>query len=114
MTEGSEARPRFGRTAVAVVALVAAVLVSGGAARSYGAPFEAETASSPAPSRVGIVVRERSPASPLAERLVRRLGGKVTRKLPIVDGFAADVPKGALASLGRAPVVAALWRDGRV
>jgi serine protease AprX len=114
MTEGSEAGRRFGGTAVAVVALAAAVLVSGAAARSYGAPFAAETASSPGPSRVGIMVRERSPASPLAERLVRRLGGKVTRKLPIVDGFAAEVPKGALAGLGRSPLVAALWRDGRV
>jgi serine protease AprX len=114
MTEGSEARPRVGRTAIAMVALVAAVLVSGGAARSYGSPLEAETASSPAPSRVGIVVRERSPASPLAERLVRRLGGKVTRKLPIVDGFAAELPTGALAGLGHSPVVAALWPDGRV
>src|SRR5688500_10020484 len=110
MTEGSAARTRLGRAGVAVIALAAAVLVSGVAARSYGAPSAAETAFSPAPasSRVAVVVRERSPASPLAERLVRGLGGKVTRKLPIVDGFAAEVPKGALASLGRSPLVAAL------
>jgi serine protease AprX len=116
MSERTEARERLGWTRVAVVALAAAVLVSGLAARTYGASFEADPASSPALAspRVGIVVRELSPASPLAEKLVRRLGGEVTRKLPIVDGFAAKVPKGALAKLERSPLVAALWLDGRV
>jgi serine protease AprX len=116
MTEGNAARTRLGGTGVAVVAFAAAVLVSGIAANSHAAPSEADRASSRAlaASRVGIVVRELSPASPLAERLVRRLGGNVTRKLPIVDGFAAEVPKGALAQLERSPLVSALWRDGRL
>jgi serine protease AprX len=116
MTEGSEARTRLGRTGVAVVALAAAVLVSGDAASSHAAPSEAEPASSLAlrAPPVSIVVRERSPSSPLAERLVRNLRGKVTRKLPIVDGFAAEVPAEGLPRLGRSPLVAALWPDGRV
>jgi serine protease AprX len=63
---------------------------------------------------VGLVVREGHPRSPLAERLVRRLGGRVTRQLPIVDGFAAEVPAAALTELERSPAVVALWRDGRV
>jgi serine protease AprX len=116
MTEGSEAHTRLGRTGVTVVALAAAVLVSGVAASSHAAPSEAEPASSLAlrAPPVSIVVRERSAASPLAERLVRNLRGRVTRKLPIVDGFAAEVPRGALARLERSPLVAAVWLDGRV
>ncbi len=34
-----------------------------------------------------------------AQALVERLGGTVTRSLPIIDGFAATVPDGALATL---------------
>jgi serine protease AprX len=63
---------------------------------------------------VGVVVRERSPGSPLAERLVHRLGGRVTWKLPIVGGFAAEIPAGAMARLEHSGLVAAVWRDGLV
>lgn len=116
MSEASEAPERLSRAHVAVVALAAAVLATGVAASSRAAPSEADIASSPAlpAPRVGIVIRERSPASPLAERLVRNLRGRVTRKLPIVDGFAAEVPADGLARLERSPLVAALWLDGRV
>jgi serine protease AprX len=116
MSEASEASERLGRVHVAVVALAAAVLATGFAVSSQAAPSEAERASSPAlpAPRVGIVVRERSPASPLAERLVRNLRGRVTRKLPIVNGFAAEIPADALTRLERSPLVAALWLDGRV
>jgi serine protease AprX len=116
MSEATAARERPGSARAAVVALAAAVLVTGVASRSHGAPLEADPTSSRALAspRVAIVVRERSPASPLAERLVRSLGGNVTRKLPIVDGFAAEVPSGALGRLERSPLVAALWPDGRV
>jgi serine protease AprX len=73
----------------------------------------------PAPSarlspQVGIVLRERSPSSRLAEQLVRTAGGTVTRKLPIVDGFAAQVPVNALPRLERSPLVAAVWPDARM
>jgi serine protease AprX len=116
MSDASEAPERLSRAHVAVVALAAAVLATGIATSSHAAPSEADRASSPAlpAPHVGIVVRERSPASPRAERLVRSLRGRVTRKLPIVDGFAAEVPADGLARLERSPFVAALWPDGRV
>jgi serine protease AprX len=60
------------------------------------------------------MVRERSPESPLAERLVRVLGGRVTRELPIIDGFVADVPANSLERLASSPLVAGLWRDSRL
>jgi serine protease AprX len=69
---------------------------------------------SPLSPQVGIVLRERSPSSRLAEQLVRGAGGTVTRKLPIVNGFAARVPAGALSRLERSPLVAAVWPDARL
>jgi serine protease AprX len=116
MSEASEAPGPLSRARVAVFALAAAVLVAAVAGRSQADPFAADRASFPDLSapRVDVVVRERSPSSPLAERLVRGVGGKVTRSLPIVDGFAAEVPARSLPRLERSPFVASLWRDGRV
>jgi serine protease AprX len=47
-----------------------------------------------------------------AERLTQRAGGHVTRRLPIVNGFAADVPRRALAPLAHSRSVRAVSRDG--
>jgi serine protease AprX len=116
MREANEAHERLVRASVAVIALAAAVLATGLVAASNAAFTEPHPGFSPirSPRSVGIVIRERSPESPLTERLVRRVGGTVTRKLPIVDGFAAQVPANALPRLERSPLVAALWRDGRL
>jgi serine protease AprX len=61
-----------------------------------------------------VVVRERTPASRTAERLVQRLGGHVGRQLPLLGGFAATVPASRVATLRRAPSVRAVYRDGRL
>jgi serine protease AprX len=116
MSEASEAPEPLWRARVAVAAVAAAVLLAAVAARSHGGFSEADPGSfvDLSAPRVGVVVRERSPASPLAERLVRGAGGKVTRRLPIVDGFAAEVPARSLPRLRRSPLVASVWRDGRV
>src|SRR5918999_6526728 len=114
MSERSEAPPRLGRLRLALIGLGAAVLLTAAGGRSHGAEVGVAATAGPSLAPVGIVVRERTPASPAAEGLVRRLGGRVTRKLPIVDGFAADVPKRALPRLERSPSVVALWRDGRL
>jgi serine protease AprX len=116
MSEASEAPEPLSRAPVAVLAVAAAVIVAAAAGGSQGDPFAADPAafldlSAP---RVDVVVRERSPSSPLAERLVRNVGGEVTQSLPIVDGFAARVPARSLPRLERSPFVATLWRDGRV
>jgi serine protease AprX len=47
-----------------------------------------------------------------AERVTERVGGSVTRRLPIVHGFAADVPRRALPRLARSGAVRAVSRDG--
>ena len=59
-------------------------------------------------------MRESVPASASAERLVVALGGRVTRELPLVDGFAASVPSAGLPGLTADGSVAGLWLDARV
>jgi serine protease AprX len=46
-----------------------------------------------------------------AARLVRRLGGDVGHRLPIVHGFTARVPAGAIARLRRAEAIRTVARD---
>jgi serine protease AprX len=91
----------FSRHAPAVVALAAALLVS-------AAPAHA------AESVSRVVVVERAPASPAAERAVRRAGGSVGRRLALAGGFAARVPARALTALRRDASVAGVWSDARV
>lgn len=65
-----------------------------------------------APDRdVAVIVREAEPASAVAERLVRELDGELTRRLPIVGGFAARVPASALPALRRSDAIRTLWLD---
>jgi serine protease AprX len=89
------------------------VLASGADGAVTSADRGSRFASGAGPA-VKLVVRERNAQSSHAERLVRRLGGRVTRRLPIVDGFAAEVPAAGLSELERSGPVAALWSDGRV
>jgi serine protease AprX len=103
-----------GRSALLVVALLCAAvaIAAGGAGPRPDADGRWALAS--ASPHIGVVVRERSPGSQLAERLVGRLGGRVTWDLPIVGGFAAELPADALPVLERSRLVAGVWRDGLV
>jgi serine protease AprX len=69
----------------------------------------ASTPSDAASARsVSVVVRAVPGAVASAERTVARLGGRIGRALPIIDGFAARVPSGAVGLLrGAASVVSA-------
>jgi serine protease AprX len=90
-----------------VVAAVAALVVAtgmGGDARDASARSQ--------PLRV--IVQKHSAADPAPEAAVRRLGGQVTRALPIVTGFAATVPAAVVGELARLPGVRAVTPDGRV
>jgi serine protease AprX len=58
-----------------------------------------------------ILVQETAPHTDDAEELVGSLGGAVLRPLPIVGGFAAAVPAGALRDLLAAPSVSAVSVD---
>jgi serine protease AprX len=88
-----------------VVALAAAAPAGGSAPREQPAPA--------APVRV--IVQKWWAADRGPELAVQRLGGRVTRALPIVAGFAATLPGGrALADLARVPGVRTVTPDRQV
>jgi serine protease AprX len=74
-----------------VAALTAAALLAT-AAPALSTPVSAQPT-------FPVLVREVVPASSAAERLVTRLGGRVTAELPIVDGFAATLSTAAARAL---------------
>ncbi|HEU4896612.1 MAG TPA: hypothetical protein VFX88_03445, partial [Actinomycetota bacterium] len=62
---------------------------------------------------VRVIVQKTTAADPAPELAVRRLGGQVTRALPIVGGFAATVPAAAVAELARLAGVRSVTPDGK-
>jgi serine protease AprX len=70
--------------------------------------------SAPALTFVPVVVHERTPATDSAEQLIEAVGGRVTRPLPLIGGFAADVPAGRLSMLGPEGPISGLYVDGRI
>ena len=63
---------------------------------------------------LSIIVRAVPGGIAAAERAVLRLGGRVGRQLPIIDGFSARVPETALADLGATPAVFSTTVDARL
>ncbi|HVF20803.1 MAG TPA: S8 family serine peptidase [Mycobacteriales bacterium] len=63
---------------------------------------------------VSIIVSKLNPFDRTAEQRVYDMGGTVTEDLPIVDGFSAVVPEGAIARLEATPGILAVRRDGVV
>ncbi|HJU01891.1 MAG TPA: S8 family peptidase [Actinomycetes bacterium] len=61
-----------------------------------------------------VIVQKRAGAGSAPEEAVRRLGGQVTRLLPIVGGFAATVPATVAGQLARLPGVRAVTPDGKL
>src|SRR5438874_3649868 len=61
-----------------------------------------------------IIVRETQASSDRAENLVRSLGGRVTRELPIISSFSAVFPAGQVMDLAAAGSVTRVWADGKV
>ena len=59
-------------------------------------------------------MREAVPGSSDAERLLARLGGRVTRELAIVHGFAAEIPTRSLGAFSSSAAVAGVWQDRRL
>jgi serine protease AprX len=99
---------RRGR-ALLVAAMAALVLLAGLSSAPRGA--------SAAPGAAGpmrVIVQERAGAGSAPEEAVRRLGGQVTRLLPIVGGFAATVPATVAGELARLPGVRAVTPDGKL
>jgi serine protease AprX len=68
----------------------------------------------PVADPVRVIVQKARGADPAPELAVRRLGGQVTRALPIVGGFAATVPAAAVDQLARVAGVRAITPDDKV
>jgi serine protease AprX len=73
-----------------------------------------QPATAPSRSFVPVVVHERTPATHSAEQLIKAVGGRVTRPLPLIGGFAADVPADRLSMLGPDGPIAGMYVDGRI
>jgi serine protease AprX len=80
-------------------AVIAAMAVAGGACVTAAAAGPAAGAARPAGPRTAVIVRGTPGAAAEIERFTTRLGGTVTRELPIVDGFAGSLPAAAVAAL---------------
>ena len=93
-----------------VVAAVAALVLATG----MGAVARDASAKDGRPQPQRVIVQKWASADQGPEQAVRRLGGQVTRALPIVAGFAATVPAAAVGQLARLPGVRAVTPDGRV
>jgi serine protease AprX len=63
---------------------------------------------------VSVIVREGPNAAGAAERAVEAIGGAVTQRLSIIDGFAATVPARSIATLARTPGVRSVTPNGPV
>jgi serine protease AprX len=64
--------------------------------------------------RVSVIVREMAGTGRAPEQSVKRLGGTVDFKLPLIDGFAATLPATAVDDLAAVPGVAEITPDGQV
>ena len=95
------------RATAAMAALLTVVLLApvGGSARA-----ETPSAAELAP----VIVQATSGAAGAAARAVRAIGGRVEEALPMVEGFAAEVPADAVARLRRDASVRAVTEDQRV
>jgi serine protease AprX len=103
---------------VVTIAFVAAAMSVQGVAKLHAHPTADPSllrdAAGARESALPIIVRELKPSSPGAEKVVVRLGGRVIHQLPMVGGFSARLPTGALAELLESPSVSQVWRDGRI
>ncbi|HEX8100445.1 MAG TPA: S8 family peptidase [Actinomycetota bacterium] len=87
---------------------------SSGADRAKADPSVLRAADAHSSSLIPIIVRESNPPSDTAERLVKGLGGTVTRDLSIIGAFSARLPADELPSLLASPDVLKVWSDGHL
>jgi serine protease AprX len=98
--------------------LAAAVSVPRAAASAQSSPSSPAAVIDPAlraaAGLVAVIVQQTPGAGDAPARAVRRLGGRVTRPLPIVDGFAATLPAAAVEPLASVAGVRVLSLDRTV
>jgi serine protease AprX len=107
----------------AAAAMLLATMLALAATQPFGAagsgPPSAAAAAVPRVAAAGrllvrVIVQGSAPGSRAAERAVSRNGGRVTRKLPLVNGVAATVPVASLPVLAGEEGVTAVTPDRRV
>jgi hypothetical protein len=89
-------------SSAALAVFVAAAL----AGSSWGS-----SASAPPRGSASVIVQAQPGSLERVQATVRRLGGSVGRRLPIVQGFSARIPRSALPALRRADGVRAVTLD---
>ena len=85
-----------------------------GVAPAVGRPAALDPGLADRTGEVRLVVRARPGAQAEVESAVRGLGGQVTRELPLIGGFAATLPGGALPQLARVDGVEVVSEDRAV
>ncbi|MGH2792687.1 MAG: S8 family peptidase [Actinomycetota bacterium] len=90
------------RRTIAAVALVAAVAAFVPAFVRAGA------------GTVSVIVRSRPGVAAEAERTVTELGGRVGRRIGIIDGFTAEVPSNVIDQVGRAAAIHSVSPNGAI
>src|SRR5207245_3559267 len=117
-SHGGMLAPTYRRPIVAAVVLAAVatslLALPRADARAKASPALLRQAAAAPREVLDLIIRETSPASGDAERLIGRLGGLVTHELPMVGGFSARVPAGALMGLVGSPAIEHVWRDATV
>ncbi|MGH2820045.1 MAG: S8 family serine peptidase, partial [Actinomycetota bacterium] len=91
--------------AMAVVALAVSMLA---------APLSFASTSSQGSGMVSVIVRELPGAGRGPEAVVAESGGEITRRMEIIDGFSAELPRSALARLEATEGVHSVTLDARV
>jgi len=99
---------QWGSVAAAVAAASLIAPVAAGATEAHAGSVAPEGAAT------SVIVRATAGHVHDAEAVVEAAGGRIGRELSIIDGFAATVPAGALATLGDSPVVLSVSDDAPV
>ena len=94
-----------------VVASVLTGMVTGSAGAVSGPAAHVDPGLSQLTGAVKVIVQTTGAAASDVEQHVVQLGGQVTKQLPIVNGFAATMPGGAVAELAHLPGIRAISQD---
>ncbi len=112
MTDQQTLRPFSLRAVTLLLGLLLAATASMPRVSSAPAPTAAvDPALRAAAGLVGVIVQQAPGAGGAPARALRHLGGRLTRPLPIVDGFAATLPAAAVERLAAVPGVRVLSLD---
>jgi serine protease AprX len=91
-----------------------AVALATSLASVVGPATAASAAATPTGAPTGVVVRAADGHLDDAEGVVRAAGGTVERELRIINGFSADVPADAIATIAASPSVLAVTEDTQI